>query len=116
MKIEKFCTIKDGQMAQLNKARWSVARLIELSRDFEVFSIPLKGLNVYYTYADLSLREMVTHIEAVNNADLKYPIILDEDGELLDGRHSIMKAMLNRDESINAVRFDENPSPCEVKD
>jgi ParB-like chromosome segregation protein Spo0J len=57
---------------------------------------------------------MVMHMHAVKNADLKYPIILDEDGEIMDGRHRIMKALYLGVESIKAVRFDANPSPCEI--
>lgn len=78
--------------------------------------VPLNHLNVWHNYEKLTLREMVMHIKAVNAADLNYPIILDEDGELMDGRHRLMKAMLNGHETIKAVRFEENPSPCQVKD
>jgi len=78
--------------------------------------VPLNHLNVWHNYEKLTLREMVMHMKAVNAADLNYPIILDEDGELMDGRHRLMKAMLNGHETIKAVRFEENPSPCQVKD
>ena len=78
--------------------------------------VPLNHLSLYYTYEKLTLREMVTHMKAVNAADLKKPVILDEDGELMDGRHRLMKAMLIGAKTIKAVRFDENPSPCSVKD
>jgi hypothetical protein len=88
--------------------------LFELSRDLPVMVIPLDHLNVYHNYEKLTLREMVMHIKAVNNADLSKPIILDEDGEIMDGRHRIMKAMLTGEETVKAVRFDENPSPCKV--
>ena len=74
--------------------------------------MPLQHMNVYSTYDKLSLRKMVMHMQAVNDADMSCPIILDEDGEILDGRHRIMKALLNGYETIKAVRFDENPSPC----
>lgn len=77
--------------------------------------VPLNHLCVYYTYEKLTLREMVMHMQAVNDADLDKPIILDEDGELMDGRHRLMKAMLLGKETIKAVRFDENPSPCQVE-
>lgn len=77
--------------------------------------IPLNHMNVYHSYEKLTLREMVMHIKAVNAADLDTPIILDEDGELMDGRHRLMKAMLLGNETIKAVRFDENPYPCKIK-
>jgi len=55
-------------------------------------------------------------MKAVNDADLTFPIILDEDGDIMDGRHRVMKAMLLGEESILAVRFDKNPSPCKIDD
>jgi hypothetical protein len=78
--------------------------------------VPLNHLHMYYTYGKLTLRDMVMHMQAVNDADLDMPIILDEDGEIMDGRHRLMKAILLGNETIKAVRFDENPSPCRVDD
>lgn len=115
MEIRTFCSPKT-QMAQLGKAQWSVARLIELSKDLPVMEIPINHLNIYYRYHDLRLRDMVMHIRAVLDADLSFPIILDEDGEVMDGRHRIMKAIIENKTTIKAVRFEENPSACEVED
>lgn len=78
--------------------------------------VPLNHLNVRHSYDKLTLRDMVMHMKAVNAADLNYPIIMDEDGELMDGRHRLMKAMLNGIDTVKVVRFEENPSPCQVKD
>lgn len=114
MKIEKFGTIQEGQTCSLGSQRWSIARLVTLAKDLEVMDIPLNHLNVYYRYDSLTLRDMVTHMNAVKDADLSYPIILDEDGELMDGRHRIMKAMYEGAKTIKAVRFDDNPSACRV--
>lgn len=78
--------------------------------------IPLDHLNIYNLYEKLTLREMVSHMMAVNDADLSKPIILDEDGELMDGRHRIMKALLLGKKTIKAVRFEKNPYPCQIHD
>lgn len=115
MKIPTWLKPKD-QYARVGRHTWSVSRLIELSRDFPVMEIPLNHLNVYSKYKDLTLREMAMHMKAVEAADLSFPIILDEDGELMDGRHRIIKAMVTGAETIRAVRFDENPSPCIVEE
>jgi len=115
MKIKEWLSTKD-QMCNIGSHHWSIPRLFELSKDFEVMEIPINHLNVWQIYEKLTLREMVMHFNAVNNADLSKPIILDEDGELMDGRHRIMKAMLLNEKTIKAVRFDENPSPCRVDD
>ena len=111
IKIKKWDT-PDNQVSNLGRHTWSVSRLFELSRNLPVMEIPLKHLNVYSIYERLTLRDMVMHMKAVHEADLDTPIILDEDGELMDGRHRIMKALLLGNESIKAVRFDENPYPC----
>ena len=114
MKVKKWVP-PHNQMCRLGSEKWSVARLFELSREFPVMDIPLDHLGMYYTYERLTLREMVMHMRAVIHADLNTPIILDENGELMDGRHRLMKAILTSAKSIKAVRFDENPSPDEVE-
>jgi hypothetical protein len=103
-------------MCNLGKHHWSVARLISLSKNFQVMDVPLDHLNIHYSYEFINLRDMVMHMNAVNNASLSFPIILDEDGELMDGRHRIMKALLVGAKTIKAVRFDKNPAPCRVSD
>ena len=115
MKIKDWINPKE-QMCSIGRHCWSVPRLFELSRLLPVMDVPLNHLSLWYTYEKLTLREMVMHLRAVNVADLSLPIILDEDGELMDGRHRLMRAMLEGAETIKAVRFDENPMPCQVKD
>ena len=115
MKIKPWSSPQD-QMCKLGRHSWSVSRLFELARNLPVMEVPLDHLSVYYTYEKLTLREMVMHMKAVNDADMSKPIILDEDGELMDGRHRLMKAMLLGNATIKVVRFDENPAPCRVED
>lgn len=115
MKIRDWHSPQE-QMSNLGRNSWSVARLFELARDLPVMDVPLNHLSMFYVYEKLTLRDMVMHMKAVNDADLEKPIILDEDGELMDGQHRLMKAMLLGNETIKAVRFDENPPPCQVKD
>jgi|SRR6185369_4727079 len=115
MKIKDWYLPHD-QICNLGNHHWRVPVLFELARSLPIMEVPLNHLNVYYKYEKLTLRQMVMHIKAVNDADLNMPIILDEDGELMDGRHRLMKAMLTGAETIKVVRFDENPSPCRVSD
>ena len=56
------------------------------------------------------------HVKQILKVNIDYPIILDEDGEIMDGRHRIMKAILEGKETIKAVRFDENPKPCRIQE
>jgi hypothetical protein len=60
-------------------------------------------------YSNQNLRSMAMHFKAAMDSDLSIPIILDEDGELMDGRHRIMKALITGCATIRAIRFDTNP-------
>lgn len=93
---------------------WSVMRLIDLSKDLEVFELPLKALNIYNMYPEsiVDMHSFIAHIKQILKADLNYPIILDAEGYVMDGRHRIAKAILEEKESIKAVRFDETPCHC----
>lgn len=115
VKIEPFCN-PDIQMSKLGGHHWAVSRLFELSKALPVMEIPLDHLNIYYKYENISLRDMVMHMKAAKESNLDYPIILDEDGDIMDGRHRLMKALLIGAETIKAVRFEKNPSPCRVDD
>jgi len=53
----------------------------------------------------------VAHMHQVYEADLSYPIILDEDGYVMDGRHRIAKALFLGLKTIKAVRFERTPLP-----
>jgi len=113
MKIKEWIKPEE-QMATLGRHSWSVPRLFELSKDLPVMDVCIDHMSVYFVYEKLTLRELVGHMKAVQEADLTFPIILDEDGELMDGRHRLMKAILEGRETIKARRFEVNPSPDKV--
>ena len=105
------------QYCTLGNAQWSVSRLIELSKDLPVQEMPIDGLNIDMKLTDdWRLRDMASHFVAVKNADLSFPIILDEDGSLMDGRHRIVKALVDGAKTIKFVRFDMNPEPDSVRE
>lgn len=111
MKLKKWLSPND-QMCWLGDNGWSVPRLFELSKKLPVIEIPLDHLCLSSTYEKLTLRDLVMHMQAVNDANLSLPIIMSEDGDIMDGRHRVMKALLLNEETIKAVRFEENPEPC----
>lgn len=113
VKIEAFVNYQK-QWCRIGRHHWRVTRLIELTKNMTVETMPLRHLNIWGTYSEMSLRELAGHIISVNNADLRYPIILDEDGEIMDGRHRVLKALVTQKENIRFVRFDKNPKPCKT--
>ena len=105
----------NSQHCRSGNKYWSVARLIQLSKELEVFEVAINGMSLSYSYSGMSLKELTGHVEAVNSANLDYPIILDDEGDIMDGRHRLMKCLIEGHTHIKAVRFSENPPPCEVK-
>jgi len=98
---------------------WDVDRLITLSTGF-----PRKWLRI----ADLgeldrewhgedgpaTWRQLIEHMQLINEADLSFPIILAANGEVMDGRHRIAKAALAGRDTIECVQFEADPAPDHV--
>jgi hypothetical protein len=103
--------LSDDQVCQVGKECWRVAGLIARASKMPVMEIPLAALTINVVYEE-SLREMVGHFKLIEKADLESPIILDQDGIIMDGQHRVMKAIFDGLETIKAVRFEENP-PCD---
>ena len=63
---------------------------------------------------------IVDHVRLIEACDLRYPIILDAQGRVMDGMHRICKALLQDISEIDAVQFLEDPPPayvnCQPKD
>lgn len=89
--------------------RYIVSKLIEVAKDLEPFDIPLIGLNIANLIDIHTMKDFVGHMMRVMEVDLSYPIILDDEGFIMDGRHRVAKALLEGRTTIRAVRFDETP-------
>ena len=96
---------------------WDVDRLVALTRDFPRIEVALNDLHELDEAfpADergvVTWRNVVGHMALIEAADLSYPIILAANGEVMDGRHRIAKAMLAAKTTIEAVRFTDDPEP-----
>lgn len=54
----------------------------------------------------LNTIDFVEHMVRVNNSDLKYPIIIHYDWQVVDWYHRIAKAILQKKKTIKAYRID----------
>lgn len=96
---------------------WDVDRLVALSRDLPVTSVPLAAIaeldEAFWFDGETTptCRRVVEHARLIEEADLTYPIILDARGRVMDGMHRVAKALLRGDETISAVRFTADPEP-----
>jgi hypothetical protein len=113
VKIPLWCKSWANQECQIGDSYWVIPRLVELSKDLEVFDLPILHINLFGLMPSGmdSMLGFISHIRAVEKADLKYPIILSVDGEVMDGRHRIAKALLQNKSTIKAVRLTYMPGP-----
>lgn len=98
---------------------WDVDRLVALSRDLPVHAVPLSDIReldepVFGDEDPPTWRGLVAHVRLMDEAELRYPIILAADGAVMDGRHRVARALREGRATIDAVRFAEDPPPDHV--
>ena len=79
---------------------WDVHRLVELTKDLPIIEIPvceIRELDETFWFDgnnDLpTCRRIALHAKLINETDLAYPIILSQDGHVMDGMHRVCKAL-----------------------
>jgi len=101
-----------------NKNFWYIDNLIKITKN-----LPIKTMKVDKKFLNKKIKESWTlntffdlkiHIEKINKANLKYPIIIDSKNNIIDGKHRIMKAILQNKKIIKFVRINKMP-PADFK-
>ena len=97
---------------------WDVHRLIALSKDLPAISIDpndVAELNESYWFgganANPTCMDLIAHMRLVAQTDFGHPIILCAEGRIMDGMHRVVKAVLEKRRTIDAVRFAVTPKP-----
>lgn len=94
-------------------ASFSVAKLIDDTKDLPVFDCPLACLELSgEIWKGSSIIALAAHCKRVMDADLNKPILLDWDGGIADGRHRVIKALIEGKRTIKARRMTWRPKPC----
>jgi hypothetical protein len=112
----KHSTVRDGK-----KLVWYADMLWERAKNLIPFEIavddiPALDQNCWFFSGPPTLREVANHVERIESADLGFPIILNDDGTLMDGGHRICKALIRGLRTVQAVQFAEMPEPDEIRD
>lgn len=90
---------------------YSVAKLVELTKDLEPFDAPIQAFDLSpEIWRNCSMFELAYHVKLVNEANLDYPIILDWNGGIADGRHRLIKALVLGHSTIKCVRMTYKPN------
>lgn len=98
---------------ETGKKVWNISRLIKITENFKIQTMSMSALNTYgLTLNIVDLKSAAVSFKRVLDADLSYPIILDDEGYVMDGRHRIAKSLFREVKEIKFVRFDLTPDPC----
>jgi hypothetical protein len=113
-----FAAIKRDQ-----RLIWSVPRLWELAKKLPVREISIQEFASYLDNdfwfnngQQPSTRAVAAHCRKIIDAKLSFPIILDQEGRLMDGMHRLAKAFLMGRTSVRTVQFTTTPPPDRVED
>jgi hypothetical protein len=111
--INKPWSFDDPQTITIRDRKYEVHEALRCAKDLPVKELRLDELYISYCNpAHDTLRDFVAHIKSVMEADLDHPILLNEDGACIDGKHRICKALLEGKETIKAKRFETDPGSC----
>lgn len=95
-----------------NDRTYSVKDLIEVAKKYEPFDLLIKSIDIGSNpWGELSIKSYAYHIKRMNEANMDYPIILDDTGYICDGWHRLLKAIVNGQNTIKAVRLTIMPDP-----
>jgi len=84
--------------------------LFEIAKGVKAFDLPLAGVNLSSTpWGEQNIKSICHHMKRVNEADMSYPVILDDEGYICDGWHRVCKAVLEGRETIKAIRLEIMP-------
>jgi len=113
MIIDKAWSFADDQSITIGERVYNVHASIFMAEKLQVKKLALDDLYIEYpSPCENTFRDFVAHIKLVNDADLSYPILLNENGAIIDGKHRLAKAILEGRKTILAKRFIKDPASC----
>lgn len=111
---QKHTTIRDGK-----RYLWYIERLWQQAKNLTPFKIEISSIkeldqNCWFESREPTLREVAKYCERINAADLSYPIILNDNGTLMEGGHRLCKSQMEGKSTIVAVQFKTMPKPDKI--
>jgi len=91
---------------QRNKGReYKVADIIFAAKDLPIEKVDIRLLDKWYNLGldeqDVTLVDVARKIKHVLSVDFKHPIIISDDGAVLDGKHRLTKALYLGKKTVN---------------
>ena len=104
------CFVADNTSREGDQV-WIVTNLIARAKELAPFDLPLAAI---YSGSEVwtpvgSAYGIAHHVRRALDANTEYPIILCQQGFIMDGWHRVLRALIDGKTTIKAVRFAETP-------
>lgn len=101
---------------------WYTERLWELAKDLPEYDVDVERFEEldrdcwFGQGSTPTIREVADHCRRINETDPRYPLIINDNDQLMDGGHRLAQALLEGRKTVKAVRFEEMPEPDEIEE
>ncbi|MBT4099882.1 MAG: hypothetical protein HOC05_12705 [Gemmatimonadetes bacterium] len=100
---------------------WDTERLWNLARNLSIFDKDVEtfdelDVDCWFGNRSPTIREVASHTRRINDVDISIPVIINENGRLMDGGHRLARALLDGRKTIRAVQFEQMPEPDRIED
>lgn len=104
--IDRDFTIKDSFYKDWDKkyAATDMLKYIEIIK-LKPETLYIDSMTFPIRFSSLNAIDFAEHMIRVNNADLKYPIIIHRDWQIVDWYHRLVKAIIEKKKTIKAYRI-----------
>ena len=115
--IQTHSTERDGK-----RYIWYTERLWKLAKDLPEYEADVEQFEEldrdcwFGEGRNPTIREIAGHCQRINEADLRIPVIINDNGRLMDGGHRLARALLEGRKAVKAVKFAEMPEPDEIEE
>ena len=101
---------------------WYTDRLWQRARELPEFDIEVESFQEldrdcwFGAGRTPTIREVTAHCKRINDVETRFPVVINENGSLMDGGHRLARALLEGEETVRAVQFEEMPEPDVIED
>lgn len=111
MNLKKAWSNTFEQNARFKGSLYSVSEMIDMAKSIDTQEATIDAFAMDYgSPCNDSLLSFASHMKQVNEADLQYPVILSPCGVIIDGRHRLVKAIVEGRKTIKFKRLEEMPA------
>lgn len=108
---------REESVQGLGDRMWRIQDLLKAVENVPVYEVPLAFLDLSKHNFDSEggLIDFAIHMRHVNESDPDDPVVFDQWGRIVDGRHRIVKALLEGRTTIKAKKIPDGTQPTYYK-